>query len=80
MNQSKTPQQLHDDLQLMRQLRTPIGFYKYFFSLLPKHPTRKAAFDEANQKHYEFFNEYRYSDYNSFKATVSVRHKKKRNK
>lgn len=80
MKQPKSPEQLHEDLQLMRQLRTPIGFYKYFFSLLPKFTTRIDAFNAANDKHLEFFGEYRYASYKSFASCrfkINQRKKKK---
>ena len=59
-------QELQQKIILMRQLHTPKGFYAYWFSQIPKHPTRLDCFNAANSLYEELFGTPRYSTYNSF--------------
>lgn len=57
-------------VEIIRQIATPVGFYSYFFSLLPtkefKDKTRFEVFNYVNDLHFELFGEYKYSSYQSF--------------
>ncbi len=72
-------EQLLKERKLMRQLVTPTGFYHYYFSELGKkeHRTKVECFNYCNDKYYDLFGEYRYSDYSSFQRFMTRQHKKK---
>jgi hypothetical protein len=80
MKNQKTNEQLQADQKLMRQLKTAAGFHAYYFSLLPKHKNFKAAYQAADDKHFELFGDFRYTGYESFKASRYNRNKSKRKK
>lgn len=62
--------------ELMQQLATPAAFLKYYYRILPKCRSQKAAFDIVNLLYYLVFNEEKYSSFDSFRA-VKNRHFKK---
>ena len=68
---------------LARKLGTAKGFYEIYFKMLPvfKHAPgpQKKCFDRLNLLHFKIFEEYKYSDYNSFRIALSYHHKKRRN-
>lgn len=73
----KTPQWLKEELarmqaenQLMRELGTNEGFFKHYFENLPKHRTQIECFNMINDQYFEFFGEFRYSCYNSFRRQL----------
>lgn len=55
-------------IEIIRKIATPKGFYEYFFSLLPtkEFKTRTEVFDYVNELHRELFGDYKYSCYESF--------------
>jgi len=57
-------------VDLMRQLYSASGFFKFYFAQLPKHRTQIEAFNAVNELHMDLFGEYRYSDYNSFRHAL----------
>lgn len=63
-------------VNLMRQLYSAAGFFKYYFEQLPKHPTQIEAFNYVNDLHLDLFGQYRYSDYDSFRQALGY-HKRK---
>ena len=62
---------LKNQIQLMRQLFGKAGFIQAYFSALPLHKTNKAAFEFVNDLYFNLFGTYRYSDFGSFKASLS---------
>lgn len=68
-NEQKLQQQLTDlqeQNELMRQLATPEGFFKYFFKQLPNYKNQVECFNAVNDQYFDIFGEYRYSSYYSF--------------
>lgn len=63
--------ELKKTIELMRQLSYGSGFYKYFFENIDKHKNRQECFNAVNELYYELFGEYKFSDYSSFRASVS---------
>lgn len=57
--------------ELMRGLSTRKGFYNEFFKELKTASSNKEAFDNVNERYYNLFGQYRYSDYNSFKVMTN---------
>lgn len=53
------------------QLGTTKGFFQYYFDQLPQHKSQIDSFEAANQLHYDIFKEYKYSDYHSFRRSMS---------
>lgn len=58
---------LKKENELMRKLATTEGFYQYYFSQLPFFSSNLDCFNHINETYYNFFNEYKYSSYDSFK-------------
>ena len=50
-----------------RILGTTQGFVEYYFRVVGKFKTQKAAFEVCNKLYFLIFGEYRYSDFRSFK-------------
>lgn len=80
MSEKLTTKEIQDQIseltrqnKLMRQLATAEGFYKYYFSQLPNHPTALSCFNAINDMYFDFFGEYKYSCYNSFQAASKRR-------
>lgn len=76
-------QQLQEEMGLMRKLVTVNGFIEYFFKELGRkangkmaHRTQVECFNHCNERYYDLFGEYRYSDYSSFKITLHRWHRK----
>jgi hypothetical protein len=67
---------------LAQKLGTSKGFYETYFKMLPVFKTavgpQKKCFDLLNELHHKIFNEYRYSDYNSFRKALAYHHKTNR--
>lgn len=61
----------------MRQLATLEGFIKMYFKEIPISKTNEEAFHKVNDLHFSLFDQYRYSDMNSFKAALNYHNKKK---
>ena len=67
----QTPEQFKNKIEAMvlplaQKLGTRNGFFEYWFAILPKCKTQKAAFDIANLLHLKIFNEEKYTSYDSF--------------
>jgi hypothetical protein len=71
----KTPSEKY---QLACKLGTVKGFYLYYYELLPEIGSQLVTFNAVNHLHYQIFNEYKYSDYDSFRKAL-VYHLKKNN-
>jgi hypothetical protein len=81
MNQQKIAEDYRNKLlaqtaELMQQLATPAAFLQYYYKILPKCKSQKAAFDIVNLLYFLVFEEEKYASYNSFRA-VKNRHFKK---
>lgn len=72
--------QIAEKYTLARKLGTSLGFFKYYFSLLPRFKNqvgaRKKAFETANLLHFKIFKEYKYSDFDSFRKIIDRNHRK----
>ncbi len=56
---------------LVKQIATRVGFFEYYFKILPRCKNNTRAFYLANEIYCLIFNEYKYSSYNSFKKQLS---------
>lgn len=57
-------------IKLMRQLGQTGGFYQYFFDQLSEHRNQMECFNHCNTLYYEYFGEYRYTSYHSFRQKI----------
>lgn len=73
-------EKLKKENELMRQLSTVDGFFIYYFSQCPVNKTNVEAFNFVNQKYFDLFGEYRYSDHDSFKRILYRQAAKIKNK
>lgn len=62
---------LKKEIRLLRQLGTRQGFFQYYFEELPEHSTNVECFNAVNDKYFELFGEWRYTDYNSFRKQAN---------
>lgn len=67
----QTPEQFKQKLESMvlplaQKLGTRNGFFEYWFKILPRCKTQKAAFDIVNLLHLKIFKEEKYNSYDSF--------------
>jgi hypothetical protein len=69
-------EKLKKENELMRKLSTVDGFFIYYFSQCPVHKTNIEAFNAVNQKYFDLFGEFRYSDIDSFKKMIRYHTKK----
>ncbi|WP_435624484.1 hypothetical protein [Flagellimonas sp.] len=60
-------EQANEQVKLMRRLATRLGFFQYYFENLKEHRTQVECFIYVNEKYFDLFGEYRYSDYDSFR-------------
>lgn len=74
---STTPEWLKEELirvreenQMMKTLGTNQGFFRYYFEQLKHHRTQIECFNMVNDRYFDFFGEYRYSCYNSFRRQL----------
>jgi hypothetical protein len=70
--QQETSQQFQQKIEakvlpLAQKLGTRQGFFEYWFQILPRCKSHKAAFDIVNLLHHLIFNEEKYTSYDSFK-------------
>jgi hypothetical protein len=70
-------EKLENQNQQMRKLSTRQGFYDEYFKALQTAKTNREAFNNINEKYYSLFNQYRYSDWDSFKKMVNYYNNKK---
>ena len=54
---------------IAKRLGTTRGFVEYYFNVLGRFKTQKAAFDLCNELYFMLFGEYRYSDFRSFRKS-----------
>lgn len=54
-------------LPIAQKLGTRKGFFEYWFKILPKCKSHKAAFDITNLLYLKIFKEEKYNSYGSFK-------------
>lgn len=67
----QTPEQFQQQIEakilpLAQKLGTKQGFFEYWFQILPKCKSNKAAFDITNLLHLKIFKEEKYTSYDSF--------------
>jgi hypothetical protein len=61
----------------MKILATRNGFFNTYFKMCKDFNSNKEAFDALNEEYHLLFNEYRYSDHESFRSSVNHQHKKR---
>lgn len=61
--------QLRLENKIIREIATSSGFFNFYFRQLKeeKFKTNTACFNYVNELYYSFFNEYKYSDYDTFR-------------
>lgn len=69
-------QKLKNENETIRQIATSSGFYEYYFKKLKEHLTEIDCFNEVNDLYFEYFGEYKYASYNSFRK-LKNKHLKK---
>ena len=63
-------EKLKKERKIMQQIATASGFYQYYFLNLHDYSTNLDCFNAVNEMYYNFFGEYRYSGYESFKQNI----------
>ncbi|WP_369616925.1 hypothetical protein [Flavobacterium sp. CFS9] len=71
-------EKLQEKVELMRKLSTASGFYSYYFSKILEYPSNKACFHSVNELYHELFGQYRYSDYDYFRVSLTRFNKKEK--
>lgn len=71
-------EKIEKENELLRKFSTVKGFYDEYFAELPKAKSNKEAFDNVNERFFELFRYYRYSDWNSFKKMTNYYNKKQK--
>lgn len=64
-------EKLQEKLKLMQQIGTREGFFQYYFKEIKNYSSREKAFNFVNGLYFDLYKEYRYSDYNCFRNTIS---------
>lgn len=60
-------EKLKKENEIIKRIATSAGFYEYYFEQLKHHKTEIECFDAINDLYFEYFGEYKYSSYNSFR-------------
>lgn len=71
-------QKLQNKITSMRELISCDGFYKAYFKELRGHKNGRECFEVINERYFELFESYRFSDYESFKTQLSKFNNKKK--
>jgi hypothetical protein len=69
-------EKLKKENEIIRRIGTVTGFYEYYFQQLKNHKTEIECFEAVNDLYFEYFGEYKYSSYDSFRK-VKNKHLKK---
>lgn len=69
-------EKLKKENEIIKRIATSAGFYEYYFEQLKHHKTEIECFDAINDLYFEYFGEYKYSSYNSFRK-LKNKHLKK---
>lgn len=64
-------EEYHYREKMYRKLGTRQGFFQFYFEQLPQHRTNVECFNAVNELYFEFFGEWRYTDYNSFRKQAN---------
>lgn len=70
--------ELKRENELLRQIATRDGFFKYYFEELPKHRTYVECFIAINEKYLDLFGETKYESYDSFRKQVNYYNENKK--
>lgn len=60
-------EKLKKENEIIKRIATSAGFYEYYFEQLKHHKTEVECFDSINDLYFEYFGEYKYASYNSFR-------------
>ncbi len=66
---------LKKDNDLMRELSSTEGFYRYFFKNLKNFKTNGKCFEHANDEYMRLFGNFRYESYGSFRVIMHKKNK-----
>lgn len=61
-------QKLKKENEIICKIATSSGFYEYYFEQLKHHKTNVDCFEYVNNLYFDFFGEYKYASYNSFRT------------
>jgi DNA polymerase III delta subunit len=67
--------ELEKQIEEMKELNSNKGFFLIYFNLLSQGFSKQKSFEKINEKYFIYFNKYKYSDYNSFKVTLTRHYK-----
>ena len=76
IEQKKVIEKQEQEIKLMRKLAITDGFFKHYFSILKKFKTQADCFHHCNDLYFDFFSEYKYSTYDSFRQNLKRYYKK----
>ena len=60
-------EKLKKENEIIRKIATVTGFYEYYFQQLKNHKTEIECFEAVNDLYFEYFSEFKYSSYDSFR-------------
>lgn len=80
MNQQQTAQQHQENidkqvLEIASQLGNSLGFFRYYWQILPRCKTQKAAFQITNLMYRLIFSEEKYTNYDAFRKQLNRKRK-----
>lgn len=70
-------EKLKSQNEKMKKLANREDFFKQYFLECKNYKTNKDAFDAVNEEYYNYFGQYRYSDFHTFKRVVIYYNQKK---
>lgn len=59
---------LKKENEIICRIATSSGFYEYYFEQLKHYKSNIDCFEYVNNLYYQYFGEYKYSSYNSFRT------------
>ncbi|MBF05016.1 MAG: hypothetical protein CMP76_17200 [Flavobacterium sp.] len=68
-------EKLRKEKLIMKKIGTSTGFYEYYFSELCNFTTNLECFNAVNELHFDFFGEYKYAGYESFRKYIQRKNK-----
>ncbi len=75
-NDSQKLIEAYKKIEEMKQLATQDGFIATYYRELKNYRTFADCFNAVNEKYYEYFGKYRYTDYHSFRQILKRKLKK----
>lgn len=69
-------QKLKKENEIIRKIATASGFYEYYFKQLKHYKTEIECFNAINELYHNYFGEFKYSSYDSFRKIKNKNLKK----